>query len=205
MSLPPKSFAMQSGFVMFIALVVLAAMAAAAVGIARSVDSGALVAGNLAFRRSATASAEKAIEDARKWLALNGNGNLLYQDQGGYYWSSWHADHDLIGSDPLVKDYNWNANAKCADGTAAIGLKNCQPDIAGNRIAWVVHRQCESPGSPQTSQCVNPPQSGSTSEDKGASDHNSQRTFTVSAAVFTVTVMVLGPANTSTAIQANLY
>ncbi|MDP1690777.1 MAG: pilus assembly protein PilX [Burkholderiaceae bacterium] len=66
-------------------------MLLAAVALVRSVDSGGMVLGNLAFKQEATAAADIAAERARTWILSNGA--LLNADSpaNGYYASSQDA------------------------------------------------------------------------------------------------------------------
>ena len=61
----------QKGLVLFVALIALVAMSLAAAALVRSVDSGILAAGNLAFKQSAIMSAETGISDAYKYISDN--------------------------------------------------------------------------------------------------------------------------------------
>ena len=54
----------QRGVVLFIALIVLVAMSLAGIAIMRSVDTGNLIAGNVAFQQGTLASADRGIDDA---------------------------------------------------------------------------------------------------------------------------------------------
>jgi hypothetical protein len=62
----------QRGVSLLFALLALAAMLLAAVGLVRSVDSGARVLGNLGFKQAATAAADRTAERARGVLAAPG-------------------------------------------------------------------------------------------------------------------------------------
>ena len=61
----------QRGVVLFIALIVLVAMALAGIALVRSVDTGILVAGNIAFKQGATNAGDQGLEAARTWLVTN--------------------------------------------------------------------------------------------------------------------------------------
>ncbi len=60
----------QTGFVLFVALIVLVAMSMAGIGMMRSVDAGTQIAGNLASRQSAIHIQEAALEEALKRIKL---------------------------------------------------------------------------------------------------------------------------------------
>jgi len=58
---PPRQ---QQGVVLLIALIVLVAMTLAGIGMMRSVDTGALISGNLAFKQATTQAGDRATNDA---------------------------------------------------------------------------------------------------------------------------------------------
>ena len=60
--------ARQDGAVLVVAIIVMVVMMLASIALVRSVDTGNLIAGNLAFQRSATHSADAAVEAAIAWL-----------------------------------------------------------------------------------------------------------------------------------------
>src|SRR5512139_2457152 len=67
----------QGGLVLFIALIVLVAMSLAGVALMRSVDTGVVVAGNMAFKQAAIMVADRGTQEATKWLADNSGGATL--------------------------------------------------------------------------------------------------------------------------------
>ncbi len=70
------------------ALMALAAMLLAAVALVRSVDSGALVLGNLGFKQEATQAADRAAEVARAWLLTTAVDLTADSPANGYYATS---------------------------------------------------------------------------------------------------------------------
>ena len=79
--LKPVRVVKQRGVALFFALICLVAIMLAAVVLVRSVDTSTMISGNLAFQRSATASADAGTEAALIWLAsveaANGAKNVL--------------------------------------------------------------------------------------------------------------------------------
>jgi len=69
----------QRGVVLFVALIALVVMSLAAVALIRSVDTATIIAGNLAFRQSATTSSDRGFNDpasgAMAWLTTTDNSN----------------------------------------------------------------------------------------------------------------------------------
>ena len=90
--------ARQDGAVLVVAIIVMVVMMLASIALVRSVDTGNLIAGNLAFQRSATHSADAAVEAAIAWLESCNTGTndcalgtLNADDPGNGYSASGNA------------------------------------------------------------------------------------------------------------------
>ena len=117
----------QNGLVLFMALIALVAMSLAAAALVRSVDSGVLVAGNLAFKQSAILSAETGIANAYKFINENA-GILNSQNSAGYY-------AQLDDSKNLTAAATWsNANS--------ILVAKDTSDVTANETRMVIERMC---------------------------------------------------------------
>ena len=126
----------QAGLVLVIALIVLVAMTLVAIGTMRSVDTGTVVAGNLAFKQSTLNGTDAPLEAGYRWLATNAGGNSLYTDKNGNgYFSAVGVEVDW------TDESNWIAgNVVCTKGCAA--------DANGNTAYYIIHRMCGKPGVP---------------------------------------------------------
>ena len=184
----------QRGAVLFIALIVLVAMSLAGLALMRGVDTGALIASNLAFKQSATAAGDEGIEAARGWL-LSNSGPTLYTDiPGSAYYSTMQTNVDLIGSDPTKPDFDWSTAVSLA------------PDAAGNTVSYVIQRLCELPGDPASVNCIRA--TGSTSSSSGTKGAVSYGGYAISVptgAFYRITVRVQGPRKTLSFVQATIY
>jgi type IV pilus assembly protein PilX len=147
-----KTAIRQRGVVLFFTLIALVVMSLAAVALIRSVDTSTMIAGNLAFKQSATTSGDGGIEAAVNWLAtqqqiMTTAGQNVYADPGatlifnqsnaanaalGYY-SSFRSITDL--TDGTV---NWDATDSASAGT----------DASGNTIRYIIERMCSTPNQP---------------------------------------------------------
>jgi type IV pilus assembly protein PilX len=132
----------QSGVVLFVALIVLVAMALAGVALIRSVSTGNRVAGNLAFQQAATHSADIGVEEAIKWLQANNAGNTLHADSAdatsGYFAAR--------GADPSSGS-SWETYWT----TTVVGTgryHTMAKDDAGNTVSYAIHRLCNGVGDP---------------------------------------------------------
>ena len=190
----------QRGAVLFIALIVLVAMTLAGLGLMRSVDTGVLIAANLAFKQGATQAGDAGIEAGRAWLNTNG-GATLYTSQpttvagGQGYFANWQSGIDLTGTDPSLTPLDWS--------TQAVDLGN---DAAGNRIRYVIQRLCLEDKAPSDTSCVRSTAAATSSgSTKGAVAAGSGALTAAVTSVFRITARVDGPRNTKSFVQATVY
>ena len=125
----------QDGIVLFIALIVLVAMSLAGVALMRSVDTGLVVAGNMAFKQSAIMVADRGTQDAVKWLQDNSAGTAL---------QSTNVSKGYFSSRPVVEP-NW---FDAASWTESQVVNGGAPDASGNVVRYVIHRMCTQPDTP---------------------------------------------------------
>ena len=195
----------QEGVVLFIALIILVAMSLAGVALLRGVDTGTVIAGNLAFRQNTMFVGDLGVEAARAWLQANAGG-LNNNLAGNAYSATWGANTVLLGNDtdPTTTPYDWNAAVKV---TAAPFTPP-----SGYTIRYVIHRLCEVTGDPSTDPAVaakcmrSSGAGGSTSTgSKGAAGYGSYALSSPVAAIYRITVQVDGPRNARSYIQATVY
>jgi type IV pilus assembly protein PilX len=125
---PPRS---ERGYMLILVLVSLVAMMISGVALVRSMDTGQLVAGNLASRNATVNSADAGVQAAVAWIQANATTGALNADApaNGYY--------------SYGDDQAWQSNAFW--GTCA----NCAlADAANNQISWTVSRMCKITGNP---------------------------------------------------------
>lgn len=134
-----RSQVKQRGVALFFALIALLAISLAAVALIRSVDTSTLIAGNLAFKQSATSSGDAGIEAASTWMlnaqnqakasGINVTTDLAHPFNNdnfaaGYYSSS--------TADPLT--INWTTSSMC--------VNNCVANSSGNTTRYIIQRMC---------------------------------------------------------------
>jgi type IV pilus assembly protein PilX len=142
----PSSILRQRGVSLFFALVCLVSVMLAAVALVRSVDTTTLIAGNLAFQQSATASADSGTESAITWLtsieAANATKNVLMDPThpfnqnnaaNGYY-ASLDPDKSLTAA--TGTRFLW-------DNTDSKALAQ---DSSGNTTRYIIQRICTTAG-----------------------------------------------------------
>jgi type IV pilus assembly protein PilX len=132
----------QSGVILIVALIVLAAMTLAGIALIRSTSTGNRVAGNLAFQQSATLSADTGVEAAIAWLELNKAGSTLHQNSvtqtDGYVAS---RSQDPTGTQSW--DTWWTTNAVNTGY-----MHTMATDAAGNTVRYIINRLCNAGGDP---------------------------------------------------------
>ncbi len=186
MKTPAFSRARQRGAVLFISLIVLVAMTLAGIALMRSVDTGNLIAGNLAFRNAAINASDGGLEAARGWLMGQSAGTLQTDGATGYV-ANWQEQFD-------PKTFNW-AGAGTTVGT----------DSIDNTVYYVIHRMCRESGkSIDATDCtkVTALSVGST---KGGAGYGSAALTGSSLPYFRITTKVIGPKNTVSYVQAFVY
>lgn len=183
----PRALKQQRGVVLLIALIVLVAMTLAGIGLMRSVTTGSLIAGNLAFKQSAVNAADPAIEAAFTWLQSQaGTANLSNNDPARGYVSSQAI--------PVWTDTTAWQNAFPTNPVA---------DAAGNRVRVLIHRMCalQNTAWNGTNQgCATESTTGTAtggSKSVGAFQYNTPPNI-----YYRITARVEGPRNTISFIQA---
>jgi len=192
----------QSGVVLIIALIVLVALTLAAVSLVRSVDTGNIIAGNLAFQQAATHSADAGVETAVAWLQDCGithssctNGTLDNDSPGNGYVAGGSAK----GQNP-VPGQSWDDfwTSTIAPSGRVVSLPS---DAAGNTVQYVIDRLCNSTGIKGTSaSCVSSP--AVTAATGNAEEGGEIQLNAPSVVYYRITVRVAGPRNTVGYVQA---
>lgn len=85
---PKSGRSRQRGVVLFVAVIVLIVMTLAGIALLRQMGVGTSIAGNVAFKESATSVADRGSEAARKWINDNAAATANDSFTDGYY-SSW--------------------------------------------------------------------------------------------------------------------
>jgi type IV pilus assembly protein PilX len=177
----PSRRQLQRGVSLLFALLALAAMSLAAVALVRSVDSGALVIGNLAFKQDATRAADVAAERARDWLRTSGANLNADAPAFGYYATSQNTldpTGRLTSAANRLAVVNWDSDScGCVGSTCSTCTHTPSATIAVGsgsgavRASWVITRLCPSTGAVTGANACAQPANLRTSNLK---DHSSQ-------------------------------
>lgn len=217
----------QRGVVLFIALIALVAMSLAAVALIRSVDTDTIIAGNLAFRQSATTSGDFGVETAIGILDQMSNGPLyaaidpmvdpthpinVSVPNEGYYA---HVDATLDLASPTT----WQ------DSTSKL-VVDAGGYHKGNEVRYIIQRMCQLPSTVASPKVLseteyrNNQKAGSAKDgalcllSDADTDTSSKRVLAGQEAggkkpsnppLYRVTVRIAGPKNTVSYIQAFVY
>lgn len=202
---PISARSKQSGVVLIITLIVLVAMTLAAIALVRSVDTTNIIAGNLAFRQSATHAADAGIDDALYVLlptlvASNQLGATTCPAGFGYKSfhqpnldppnQSWEQFWASMGTCP--KTMPQDANGNTINAANAIVAR-------GSTIQYIVESLCDQNG--QNGTCSNPPPSIIVSCSGSDLGNTSGKCTAVNQRYYRVTTRVQGPRNTISYIQ----
>lgn len=192
----------QSGVALIISLIVLVGLSLAGIALVRSVDTASMIAGNLAFRNSATTAGDSGVEAARTWLMANSGALIADNAAQGYYATS-QDSLDITGNKtPTVT----SDNVAWSGGAGAASAKCVTVDAAGNTACYVIHRLCNSAGAIDAATCstMQAVKGGSSMGGIRPMTTYQERSWTEIAtmAYYRVTVRIAGPRNTISYIQA---
>jgi Tfp pilus assembly protein PilX len=178
----------QRGVVLFIALIVLVAMSLAGIGMLRSVDTGNLIAGNLAFKQSTLNATDLGLETGYQWLLTQAGTTALDANitASGYYATPPANDATL----------DWTNIANWA-GSIVLAT-----DAAGNTTRYIIHRLCPAVGSVTGQICAISTTSGTAG---GGSSSVGSTVFTSTNSVYyRILARVDGPRNTSSITESHM-
>jgi hypothetical protein len=183
----------QQGIVLIIAIIAVVAMTFAVLAMLRSSSGSLGIAGNLAFKKNATAAGDFGAETARSWLMAQSSTILAADHAPGYFATG------MANFDPL--SYAWSAGTNAIEATP--------DDGAGNRVLYVIHRLCSVPGSfnlPNQS-CVRPSSLNAVGAGSsiGPGGGGGGVMFVVPRPYFRITTRIEGPRNTLSYVQVIMY
>lgn len=199
--------ARQRGVVLFVALIALVVMSLAAVALIRSVDTSVIIAGNLAFKQSATTSAENGLQSAIAWLEANkANSAVLEANNAANANNGYYATNTVLTTAALTTDAPW-VGASSAPATGSGIDANGTDAKTGNTALYVIERLCNVVGPSTVGSCL----MGAASESTGtrqvldATQAGGGAGVTLPSPMYRVTTRVTGPKNTVSFIQAFVY
>jgi type IV pilus assembly protein PilX len=208
----------QQGVMLLISMIALIALTMGGIAFMRSVDTGKLMAGNMAFSRASVAFTDVGMEAARTQLAAialdttcgAAIGQCLWTNQvtsGGVqqtnYWAQWQAARYDASSQVIAgSGFDYQTEASWA---TALAVPSPAP---GYTIRYIIHRMCMNTGTSVGNTCVldpNPVAVGG-GLNMGAVDYGNNLNQGISSAsdptpYYRVTIRVDGPRNSLTYVQ----
>jgi type IV pilus assembly protein PilX len=146
MRIAPLRIAKQRGVALFFALICMVAIMLAAVALVRSVDTAALISGNLAFQQSATVSGDAGTEAAITWLAATeaANSAMNVLIDAAHPFNANNAAAGYYASLDPAKSLTASSGTRFLwDNTDSVGLA---ADGSGNTTRYIIQRMCRTAG-----------------------------------------------------------
>ena len=200
----------QKGVVLLIALVVLIAMTLAGIALVRSVETGNMVAGNLAFKQSLAYVGDAGNEDAIAWLTNQQATALVNNDQevSGYY-ATEQGGLDVTNSqnNADMAAVDWDDNG-CSGLTYSVCVKPSTAVMKGdNKVSYIINRLCQFSGSynDPSNSCATYSGAGTQSSNKQALDWGGMNFEGDPVPYYRVVSRVLGPRNTTAFVQTVIH
>lgn len=202
----------QQGVVLIIALIVLVGMTLAAIALVRSIDTGNIVAGNLAFKRTTTHAADAGVEAAIAYLVPQITSADLYNNETafGYYATSQDTlDRTGASNDVAKARVDWdNDGCSGVSASACIAPSDAIVDDYGNSIRYIIHRLCQSAGDPNdvANSCVTYAPADTISSKRGELKYGDNVRFaSMPTPYYRVTARAKGPRNTVSFVETMVH
>ncbi|MBK9161412.1 MAG: pilus assembly protein PilX [Nitrosomonadales bacterium] len=199
----------QRGVVLIITLIALVAMTLAAIALIRSVDTGNVVAGNMAFKQGAVLAGDSGTEAAINWLSAIAGVAASQADipSSGYYATS-QETLDMTGNsgDLTRPRVDWDKD-NCG-GLAVPACIEPSPLIAANAAGYearyVIHRLCPAAGLANNCASTATTVAGTSS---GAKDYTTKGGLSgeVQVEYYRITTRVRGPRNTTSFVETIVF
>lgn len=205
----------QNGIVLFTVLIALVILSLSAVALVRSVDTGTVIAGNLAFRQAATQAGDAGTEAALAYVTSKIGAqvtDLYTKNEAEGYYATWMSGCDLTGNKTpgdLTDNVNWTGaeteNGACNMKAKIISTTTDLPD--GYRAFYVINRLCKQEGDPTAVECQTYSNSTATAEaglSMAGGGYAKKGVSGPTRYFYRVTTRVEGPRNTFSVVQAVL-
>ncbi len=146
----------ERGISLIVVLVALVIISFAALALLRSSDTSTIIAGNLAFQKTALQAGDAGVEDAIAFLVPLATGATLFADDAanGYFATTTDAC-DVTGQrtpDVPADDVNWDGTDPGVTCNLDALTPNPQPAgvPAGYTVRYVINRVCNAEGDPNS-------------------------------------------------------
>lgn len=178
----------QRGVVLFIAMIVLVAMTMAGIAIMRSVDTGNLISGNLAFKQGTLQGGDYGVNAAVTYLLAQEFTGVLNNTNLG-------AGYKAIGYNATTEP-DWTADATWASAIT-VGT-----DATGNQAQYLINRLCDNQGPPNSVNCARIQKVGG--EAGNSQGYLGAQFKNTPMIIYRVTTRVTGPRGSTSIIQFDI-
>jgi Tfp pilus assembly protein PilX len=203
----------QRGVVLFIALVALVVMSLAALALVRSVDTNGLIAGNIAFKQSATSAGDYGLDNIVAFITaqdtptvstdpLHYLNNSHPADSSGYY-----AIVDTNNAPTSATMFNISDENSWANAAKVGAVNSGDLAAAGMTVNYVIERMCRTDNQvpiPATgvANCLLASAQNNTGSAGGYQAGGPPPSTAGGAPIYRVTARIAGPQNTVSYVQA---
>lgn len=201
----------QRGVVLLIALIALVAITLAGLALMRSVDTGLVIAGNLAFKQATVQAGDAAIEQAIEWLALQSADAIQSDIPAAGYFATWREGCDLTGMrtpNDANDDAQWQSNGAPSPNCGMVAVPVGSDRLPeGYSATFVINRMCNASGSPNDPNvfCSAYRAGSDTSlSTKAGGDYSYYALTGSTQQYYRITSRVLGPRNTVSIVQGTV-
>jgi hypothetical protein len=218
----------EAGVVLIVALIALVAMTLAAIALVRSIDTGLVIAGNIAFKQSTTNATDVSVDAAVNWIdSVGGTEGFLDNDvpSNGYY-ASFKVTQDpndpnkvypcdMTGNktSDVADDVDWDGSKS---GNASCNMKAVAVSVmpTGYSASYVINRMFKFPGKREDADCYTPMLETNVKGSHGVGDYINRpvdQSGAGGAAVsgnqvyYAITTRVVGPRNTTSYVETIIY
>ena len=200
----------QRGVVLFIALIALVVLSLASVALIRSVDTGTIIVGNLAFRQAATTSGDAGIAAAFVTLDAMSNSEVIDPATGFTGLPTKFAGHVLNNTNASAGYYsnadpNLSLSAEATWNTGSV-LVTPDPDSSGNSVRYLIQRMCVTADQLLSEDnCTLWDKDTDTGSKRAKDSTEAGLARPIPPPLYRVTVRITGPRNTLSYIQAFVF
>jgi Tfp pilus assembly protein PilX len=202
----------QQGVVLIVALIALVVMSLGALAIVRSVDTNSLIAGNIAFKQSATSSGDFAIDSIVAFIASKDStavtsdttqylNNSHSTDSSGYY-----AVVNATGAATSSTMFNISDEASWSTAAKVGTVVSANLAAVGMTVNYVIERMCRTnadvPDPLTHDNCLFAAAASNTGSSGGSQAGGPPPSTTGGAPLYRVTARIAGPQNTVSYVQA---
>jgi type IV pilus assembly protein PilX len=206
----------QRGISLIVVLIGMVVITFAAVALLRSTDTGTLLAGNLAFKKTALSSGDTGTEAGITWLQASFTGTTLHTDKtANAYYATSSDTCDMTGSrtpNTVADDVQWGAVDPGADcQMQGLLLSDTLPGLsAGYTVQIVINRMCNAAGNPNSvlsaagtpMVCSRADAANNDGGNKSGHDYSHSAFTGGSVTYYRVTTRITGPRETVRYVQA---